>query len=119
MKRLMQYKFTLLATAGILIAILMPGSDVPSVGIPNIDKVIHFSMFAVLMGCFAWEYCTANLTLPKWYIGILWPIAFAGLTERIQLYVPGRSCDIKDFICDSLGIVCMALCLKYYDQHRR
>lgn len=114
----MQYKFTEIVTIGILVAVLMPGSDVPSVGIPNIDKIVHFCMFALLAGCFAIEYHNIHLTLPKWHIGILGPILFGGLTEIMQLYVPGRSCDIKDLWFDSLGVIITVANLVIYYRNK-
>ena len=119
MKKIVQYKLTILVSIGILIAILMPGSDVPSVGIPNIDKVIHFGMFGMLTLCFLIEYHRLYLKLPKWYVGMIGPIIFGGLTEIMQLYVPGRSCDIKYLLCDSLGVVIMFVCISYYERHKK
>ena len=40
-----QYKLTLVVILLILVAILMPGDSVPSVGIPGMDKLVHFGMF--------------------------------------------------------------------------
>lgn len=88
-----------------MIAILAPGDDVPSVGIPNLDKVVHFGMFACITACFVWEYYRANNKLAKTYLTALYFIIFAAVTEVMQYFVPGRSCDIKDLIADALGIV--------------
>lgn len=105
MKYINNYKLTCIVIILILIAILMPGSDVPSVGIPNIDKLIHLGMFAVLSVCFYGEYAWHHKKLPHTlgtWIGIE---IYAVLTELMQKFVEGRSCDFLDFIADSAGIV--------------
>lgn len=104
-KIIWEYKFTILAVILVLIAILMPGKDVPSVGIPNIDKVVHFGMFGTITFCYYFEsyYATSKIAP---FIGVfLGVVAFAGLTEIMQIFVPGRSCDYRDLIADALGIV--------------
>lgn len=118
MKKIMKYKFTEIVTIGILVAVLMPGSDVPSVGIPNIDKIVHFCMFALLAGWLAIEYHNIHLILPKWHISILGAILFGGLTEIMQHYVPGRSCDIKDLYFDSLGAIITVVNLMIYYKNK-
>ena len=40
--------------------------------------------------------------------------AFALITEFMQILVPGRSCDMKDFVADSLGIILAILCAKLW-----
>lgn len=99
------YRLTLIAIILILIGILMPGNDVPSVGIPNIDKVVHLGMFATLSLCYYGEYVWHNKKLPQ----VFWPWIgmelYALLTEVMQLFVEGRSCDFIDFIADSIGIL--------------
>lgn len=105
MKNLKGYPLTILVIIGILVAVLMPGSDVPSVGIPHMDKVVHFSMFAILTLCFTWEYNKINHQLPPYSKGVVGFILLALLTEGLQVFAPGRSCDIRDLLCDSLGIL--------------
>lgn len=104
-KVIWEYKLTLIAVILVLIAIMMPGDDVPSVGIPNIDKVIHFGMFGTVTFCYYWENYHATLKVPPFIWIFLAIAAFAGLTEIIQIFVPGRSCDYKDLIADAIGIL--------------
>lgn len=117
MKFIMRYKLTIISVILILIAILMPSSDIPSVGIPNIDKVVHFGMFGFLSICFYGEYYWYKKELPRFLYA--WPVLelFAGSTEMMQLLAEGRGCDVKDFIADSFGIltaIVVAYCIKKY-----
>lgn len=100
-----QYKFTMISVLLILGAIMMPGDDVPSVGIPNLDKVVHCGMFGFVTLCFYWEYFKAVSKTPQFLISTGCLVAFGGLTEIIQIYIPGRSCDYRDLIADSIGIL--------------
>lgn len=102
-----KYKFTLIAIILVLIAILMPGDDVPSVGIPNIDKVVHCGMFGFVTMCYYWEYYKAEKKAPIFIWSFLCLVAFGGLTELMQSFVPGRSCDYRDLIADTTGILIM------------
>lgn len=107
MKQIKQYKWTIVAVILILIAILMPGNDVPSVGIPHLDKVVHFGMFGVLALVFYGEYTWQHKKLPVYLKAWGAMEIFALVTEFMQKLVPGRSCDMIDFVADSLGITLM------------
>ena len=107
------YKFTLLSIILILIAVLMPGDDVPSVSIPNIDKFVHVGMFAFLTLCFYGEYFFSNRKMPS--LCLSWGMLelFAITTELLQYLAEGRSCDIKDFLADTIGIVIVITIMRY------
>jgi len=100
-----QYKFTILSVILVLIGIMMPGDDVPSVGIPHLDKVVHCSMFGFVTVCFYWDYLKAERKMPHLIYTIICIMIFGALTEVIQMYVPGRSCDYRDLIADTIGIL--------------
>lgn len=114
MQFLKHYKFTIVVVMLILVAILMPSSDVPSVGIPHIDKVVHFGMFGCLALTFYSEYYWRHERLPKFISTWLVLEVFAALTEVMQHFTPDRSMDYRDLIADSLGIiVCICFTSKY------
>lgn len=81
----------------------LPGALVVT---PNVnDKIKHFSAFFVLGGLLC--YVTNS---PRWFrrfsfIG-LGGMAYAGIDEFTQRFVPGRSPDVADFVADSLGLWC-------------
>lgn len=108
-KKLMGYKFTIGAIILILIAIWMPGSSVPQVSIPNIDKLVHFGMFFVLTGVYYLEYLIRNRKLPIWYYVVACIFVFAGSTEVMQLFAAERSMDLLDLSADTIGIFVASL----------
>lgn len=77
-------------------------SDVPSVStVPEwlpVDKFAHFMLFAVLAGLLY----RAGLRPQIAVMGA----AFYGLTDEIhQMFVPGRSPEIRDWLADVLGAI--------------
>ncbi len=79
---------------------LPPSSDTPPL-LP-LDKLVHAGLFFV-----AGALLGRGWREPR---GALWALAlglllFAGLTELIQAYVPGRSASAGDVLADALGAV--------------
>ena len=114
MRYIKAYKLTIVAVVVILIAVLMPADDVPSVGIPNIDKFVHAGMFGGLTLCFYGEYLWKNKKLPKLIYSWLGIEGFAMITELLQYFAEGRSTDIKDFIADTIGIILGIFVITYF-----
>jgi len=73
----------------------------PSESIFPTDKVVHCMMFAVcgFLVCRAWL-----LTSVVWIVFVML-VGFAGMTEVIQMVVPGRSGSAMDWLADGVGIV--------------
>ena len=114
MQFIKKYKCTVIVTILILVAILMPGDSVPSVGIPGIDKLVHFSMFFTLSGVFCLEYLWHYKCLPHMLYTFLGLFTFAFITEVIQLFAVKRSFDLKDLVADIIGSVTAYMVLKGY-----
>lgn len=108
-----KYKFTLISVILVLIGILMPGDDVPSVGIPHLDKVVHCGMFGFVTLCFYWDYYKALKKAPHLWITLVSVVVFGGMTEIMQAYVPGRSCDYRDLIADTIGVILATVVAKW------
>ena len=96
---------TILASIVLLVALLLPGDDVPKVSLPGLDKLIHVLLF----GCWAlalrfdWEAFRRRPEL------LLLAVAIAALlSEALQLFVPGRSFDLLDMAADLVGAVLTA-----------
>lgn len=109
-----QYKLTLVVILLILVAILMPGDSVPSVGIPGMDKLVHFGMFFTLSGTFCLEYVWQYKCMPRMLYTFLGLFIFAFMTEVMQLFAVNRSFDLKDLVADTIGFVVAALLWKAY-----
>ena len=89
--------------AFILLMTSIPGSDLPSVGVPYADKLVHLGLYAVLgalsalaMGAAARRGRVVVLTL-----GLI--ALFAAVDEWHQRFIPGRSTDAIDWIADVAG----------------
>jgi VanZ family protein len=71
------------------------------------DKAEHFIAYFVLTGFL----CITNMVQNKIYLfrthpftpAFLFAALYGFLNEIIQLYVPGRSCDFKDWLADVSG----------------
>lgn len=105
MLKIKQYKYTCTIIILILIAVLMPGDSVPSVGIPGMDKIVHFGMFFVLSGVYCLEYTKQYSSMPKVFCTLLSLCLFASITEILQLFAINRSFDFKDLGADVIGVV--------------
>jgi VanZ family protein len=96
---------TSLATAAVLIAILIPGDELPKVEAPGLDKVVHVLLF----GCWAlalrfdWNRLRAAP-----FLLLAAGAIFALATEFIQLFVPLRSFDLLDMAADVAGVALAA-----------
>jgi VanZ family protein len=88
----------------VIVAVLIFGasgrSQVADPGIPNLDKIVHFSVYGLL----------ATLVVRARAGGRAWPwmalviTSLYGITDEIhQSYVPGRSMEFADWIADTLG----------------
>ena len=74
---------------------------VPAPEIPGIDKALHFAAYAVLAWLLAFAAHRSRLPLAVAVVlGLLY-----GVTDEIhQMYVPGRSADLLDWVADAAGI---------------
>jgi VanZ like family len=75
---------------------LLPGDVVPKVGLS--DKVSHFIAYTATAAFGLLGYRTAVLQIAIGVIGL------GGAIEIVQIFVPGRSADIIDFIVDIVGV---------------
>jgi VanZ like family len=95
-----------------LIAISIPGYDLPKVG-PwfeqiSFDKLIHTFLFGMLAVLFMYPVAIAPIPVKEkynWFIKVVLATLLWGLTtELIQKYIiPNRSYDTVDLLADALG----------------
>lgn len=74
---------------------------VPAPSIPGLDKALHFGAYAVLGWLLAFAADRSRLPLAVAVaLGLLY-----GVTDEIhQMYVPGRSPDLLDWVADAAGV---------------
>ncbi len=91
----------------LFVATTLPSADLPNTGVS--DKVEHFTAYMILA-------VLLNLTLmfqnkyPKlkkkaWLYTLIFVLTYAGLDEFHQLFIPGRDCDILDWLSDASGVL--------------
>ena len=74
------------------------------------DKLNHIAAFTALAFT---GYLSFSTSLRHQNLLLLGVLAFGGLIEIIQLFVPGRACEWGDLFADSIGITCGALAAAY------
>jgi hypothetical protein len=92
---------TIVVSTLIVIAVLIPGSDLPDISIGGYDKVVHLAMFA------AWAVAVRYDFKSRFRIPIIFcaGLLFSVITEALQLLVEGRSFDVYDMIADAAGLI--------------
>lgn len=115
MKRLLPF-----APAATWALVILALGSIPSLTPPidlPLDKLGHFTMFAVLGALLARGLHRAGIRA-----ALAWPLLFGALVGAIdelhQRSVPGRSSDIADFIADFAGCA-LALWLTHHLLERR
>ena len=90
----------------ILVATSIPGSQVPRVGLPHVDKVVHFALYAVLGVLLARAILATVVRRARprtMAVALAGMAGFAALDEWHQRWVPGRSADFPDWVADVAG----------------
>ena len=94
---------TLTISVLIIVAVLIPGSNLPDISIGGWDKVIHLAMF--FMWALAVRYDVGPdrkfIFLKYLVLGVI----FSALTEVLQIVIEGRSFDVYDMFADLVGLV--------------
>jgi VanZ family protein len=92
----------------------IPGRRMPNLAVLSYDKVLHAMVYGVLGGlCLA----AAKKTFAIGAVGLVAiavaAASFYGLTDEFhQVFVPGRSADLRDAAADAMGALvgaCIAL----------
>ena len=112
-----RYMFTLGTAFLIMIAVLLLGRtfDDVQIGIPNIDKLVHFLMFFIFCTAFSLEYRKDRKLLPRFLPLLALLAAFELFTETSQLFAEGRSFDMLDGLFDLCGAVFARALIEVFD----
>ena len=71
-------------------------------------------MFGFLTLCFYGEYFFEKRKIPSILLPWILIEIFAIITELLQYLVEGRSCDIKDFLADTIGSIIVIVIIRYF-----
>ena len=69
-----------------------------------VRKCAHFSEYAILGGLLLVFF--SKLTKKRYGVAWLCGTVYAVLDEWHQAYSPGRSCEVRDVLLDSAGVIC-------------
>ncbi len=90
----------------ILTATSIPGRFIPVIGPRNTDKVVHLILYGTLSFLIARaldDPAKAHHRLRAFLSGFLFCVAMGAADEWHQLYIPGRSAEVADWMADSAG----------------
>ena len=91
----------------LLVATSLPAQDLPKTGVS--DKIEHFSAYLILAVLLNFTLMFQNrfpkLKKKAWLYTLIIILTYAGLDEIHQLFIPGRDCDILDWLADASGVM--------------
>lgn len=91
----------------------------PEAQFPLKDKIGHALIYAGLTWLIAWALRAPSRSLPKTLaLAILMASAYGASDEWHQRYVPRRSCDVMDWLADTIGACAAAAAFYAYESHR-
>lgn len=120
LKRTNKYlALALLWTVCVTIACLISGTEVPNVdiGVENVDKIVHFTFYAVF-SILWFVYLKTTFVNPKWlYLKVfIFAVSFGIIIEICQsVFTDSRQADVVDAIANTLGSFFGLAMLKFYN----
>jgi VanZ family protein len=88
----------------------MPADQLPRTGIriPHLDKFVHFFLYGVMAGLLwrsfvPWDSSRAPALPCPALVLFAFPLLVGAFDEWHQIGIRGRSPDVLDWLCDSLG----------------
>lgn len=95
-----KYRFTILMTVMILVAMVWPKSSLPDTGFPATDKIVHFLLFT------CWTAALVNeARVTKWWFAVGFGLLMGLCSEMVQIPIEGRTFDWNDLLADGAGVL--------------
>ncbi len=98
----------------LLTATSLPGKDLPDIHVS--DKIEHFSAYAILTILLTFTSLLQTkykfLKEKAFLSTLIFVSIYAALDELHQLFIPGRDCDINDWMADFLA-ACFGILIVY------
>ena len=120
--KVFSYKYLVLLYALLIFTLSAIPQIAPSFGFKFEDKILHFIEYGVFSFLLFMAFFTSGKESLKKHVFLLSSligIAYAASDELHQKFVPGRSCDVFDFLADSLGILVIQICIWLYLKRKR
>jgi VanZ family protein len=105
----LRYLPSILSSVLILVAVMLPGSQIPDVHLTGIDKLAHIALFTLWSLCIRRDFGASF----RWPVALIAGLAFSWLTEVLQIAVDGRTFDWTDIVADAAGLLFGLLIGKY------
>ena len=93
---------TIIVSILIIIVVLIPGSNLPSVNFFGFDKIVHIGLFGLWAVAVRYDFNSPKF---KFSVAFSFGILFSICTEVLQLLVEGRSFDLFDMVADAIGLI--------------
>lgn len=121
-KKLLFYKLPPILFAGLIIFLSsLPNAHPPSFDIRNIDKFYH-GLEYFLFGLLIFRAFPGVHGSPKralcYALILAFGLAYAGLDETVQSFVPNRDSSIGDWIADAIGFSLAGLTVFLYRRRK-
>lgn len=98
----MKFLPTAIISVLIIVAVLLPGSQIPDVSIVGFDKFVHVGMFGTWALAVRYDFRHKPFSfLLAVGIGLLFSLG----TEVLQVFVEGRTFDGWDIAADAVGLL--------------
>ncbi|MGB8656811.1 MAG: VanZ family protein [Candidatus Zixiibacteriota bacterium] len=121
--RLAFLKYVALFYAILIFAVsAIPNITLPSLGLTFEDKILHFIEYSIFSFFLFLAFFTSRRKFLREKVLLfssLIGIAYALSDEIHQKFVPGRHCDVFDFLADCLGIMVIQIAVWFYLRRKR
>lgn len=91
----------------LFVATTLPAKDLPDTHVS--DKIEHFTAYFILAVLLNFAIMFQNkyikLRRKAWLLTLIIISSYAALDELHQLFIPGRDCDILDWVSDTSGVL--------------
>lgn len=103
---LLVFALLIMATMGYLmhVPIRAPVQSIANLGIPHIDKIVHFSLYFLLsLALCGWLWVGRVPVVKQVLLVLVLLMGYSALEEWTQQFSPGRTSDIYDWLADVSG----------------
>jgi VanZ family protein len=98
----MKYRATFIISILIIMAVIIPGPNLPDVDIVGFDKFVHLGMFGMWALAIRYDF---NSPTFRYLLFFLIGMTFSLFTEILQVFVEGRTFDWYDVVADAVGLL--------------
>lgn len=92
----------------VLVLTLIPGENLPEVGIFQIDKLVHIFIFGMMMvlTSFGLKKLAGISGRPDYpgRVSAIYTLSFGIGVEVLQIFVPGRNFSLADVVANCIGV---------------